>query len=610
MNFVKRWDGIACEYENSRGRLLNRPLVKAALKAATKKDALGTLGSWLPKIKEAHKLQKPAASAAKKCTIQVLRSAPLALLKDECKARKEKAPALKQNNCLKAMVRAIRNSKQFLYIEGQFFQSDFGAEGPNRGGMSGPLGVLMDIKRSPGYRKFAKELQIEGVSPKNLLAKVRLAKVDDVMRDPDWPRFKKDLDDVLKNLATIQGMDQFGKPQKHLLNPLGQTLVCRFRKAILDDNLPYHVYMVLPVHPEGTLNTLNIISQTHLTMHSLSLGDDSLVNGLRRALMERRLFNARTPKPKGVAQVEQAQREIQAEVRKIDTETLAKRIGDEWREYLTLLNLRNWETIGGRPVTEMIYVHSKLLIADDQVAILGSANINDRSQLGERDSELAVIIHDSDQKSVALDGKKPSYVSACVHELRKSLWSKIFGLRDGAKRPASDLAGVLDKPMAPETWKKIQQVAIKNADAYEKAFLFTPRNQAPVAIQAPTDKEDKPPASIWPIWRYKQLENHNAGGRMAYRMPFEYSFWRKPDVRSDSNTWEAKTYAPERVPDGVQGFIVDLPVNWTMYENNNTGFNLAMIAMHDPLDLPGFNNQEPKTQMAAVEPAQPLETTS
>jgi len=44
-------------------------------------------------------------------------------------------------------------------------------------------------------------------------------------------------------------------------------------------------------------------------------------------------------------------------------------------------------------VTELIYVHSKLLIADDQVVICGSANINDRSMLGKRDSEVAVIIH-------------------------------------------------------------------------------------------------------------------------------------------------------------------------------------------------------------------------
>lgn len=43
-------------------------------------------------------------------------------------------------------------------------------------------------------------------------------------------------------------------------------------------------------------------------------------------------------------------------------------------------------------VTELIYVHSKLLIADDAIVICGSANINDRSLVGKRDSEIAVYI--------------------------------------------------------------------------------------------------------------------------------------------------------------------------------------------------------------------------
>jgi phosphatidylserine/phosphatidylglycerophosphate/cardiolipin synthase-like enzyme len=35
-----------------------------------------------------------------------------------------------------------------------------------------------------------------------------------------------------------------------------------------------------------------------------------------------------------------------------------------------------------------IYVHSKLMIIDDRMALIGSANINDRSLLGSRDSEV------------------------------------------------------------------------------------------------------------------------------------------------------------------------------------------------------------------------------
>ena len=47
----------------------------------------------------------------------------------------------------------------------------------------------------------------------------------------------------------------------------------------------------------------------------------------------------------------------------------------------------------GRPrETNLLYVHTKLLIADDRVVICGSANINDRSQMGDRDSEVCLMM--------------------------------------------------------------------------------------------------------------------------------------------------------------------------------------------------------------------------
>ncbi|XP_058829988.1 phospholipase D1-like [Topomyia yanbarensis] len=51
-------------------------------------------------------------------------------------------------------------------------------------------------------------------------------------------------------------------------------------------------------------------------------------------------------------------------------------------EYISFHSLRTHSTLNGVLVTELIYVHSKLLIADDRVVICGSANINDRSLLG------------------------------------------------------------------------------------------------------------------------------------------------------------------------------------------------------------------------------------
>lgn len=40
-----------------------------------------------------------------------------------------------------------------------------------------------------------------------------------------------------------------------------------------------------------------------------------------------------------------------------------------------------------------VYVHSKIMIVDDRAALVGSANINDRSLLGSRDSEVISYTH-------------------------------------------------------------------------------------------------------------------------------------------------------------------------------------------------------------------------
>lgn len=38
----------------------------------------------------------------------------------------------------------------------------------------------------------------------------------------------------------------------------------------------------------------------------------------------------------------------------------------------------------------MVYVHAKAMIVDDEYLILGSANINQRSMAGSRDTEIAI----------------------------------------------------------------------------------------------------------------------------------------------------------------------------------------------------------------------------
>ncbi|CAD6590007.1 MAG: hypothetical protein ASARMPRED_004515 [Alectoria sarmentosa] len=78
-------------------------------------------------------------------------------------------------------------------------------------------------------------------------------------------------------------------------------------------------------------------------------------------------------------------------------------------------------------VSEELYIHSKVLIADDRVVICGSANLNDRSQLGDHDSEIACIIEDPVSVDSYMDGK-PHRAARFAATLRRQLFRKHLGL--------------------------------------------------------------------------------------------------------------------------------------------------------------------------------------
>jgi phosphatidylserine/phosphatidylglycerophosphate/cardiolipin synthase-like enzyme len=325
------------------------------------------------------------------------------------------------------------------------------------------------------------------------------------------------------------------------------------------------VYLILPVHPEGALNVLNLMHQVHLTMQSLVFGEQSLVKRIQRHMAMKDMMDRGASK-------EEAGKIIE----RLDTNKKPVYAQQDWSKYLTLLNLRTWDTLGNRVVTEQIYVHSKLLIADDRVAILGSANINDRSQCGTRDSELAVIVRDSESTDAKLDGKHNQKVGKTINKLRKDLWKKHFGMSQAKQNgPVAHFTvsdEILDQPAAEKTWKAIQTQAASNSKAYEYSFNFIPRNfNESQVIESSTAQQyqDGFPSPIWPTWTYRSTLHLNLGGQISEPLPHEQGFW------------ESKTLAGVKkypAPIGVRGFITALPIYWTKAENNESGLNLTIIA--------------------------------
>ena len=70
-----------------------------------------------------------------------------------------------------------------------------------------------------------------------------------------------------------------------------------------------------------------------------------------------------------------------------------------------ICGLRTHGILNDRLVTEIVFIHDKIMIVDDRAAIIGSANINDRSLCGDRDSEVAVVFRDEEFIESKMDGE-------------------------------------------------------------------------------------------------------------------------------------------------------------------------------------------------------------
>ncbi|PAA48524.1 hypothetical protein BOX15_Mlig021482g1 [Macrostomum lignano] len=154
--------------------------------------------------------------------------------------------------------------------------------------------------------------------------------------------------------------------------------------------------------------------------------------------------------------------------------------GIQASDYLSVCALRTWgQLAGGELVSELIYVHSKLMIADDRVAIIGSANINDRSLLGYRDSEIAVRFEDSGSDLAPADWQAaasaaPAQSGSFCGSLRRCLMREHLGL--SISDPANQaLADPTSDQFFHEVWSA---TARRNTEIFEQVFHCYPTDRA------------------------------------------------------------------------------------------------------------------------------------
>lgn len=528
LNFIRRWNACNTSYltDPALTTKFSAPFKKGfanglvdsaveQLNAVTPMAQMLKLALIGPELMPTLRAAPPAGAPPTGVAVRVLRSAPRKLCLQELQAQGSKVvPAHEQHEIETAMIQLINNATDFIYIENQFFQTAFGQPSidvfseAGREMTSGPVKFLMG-------------------------------------------QMGNDLTARLSSAGNAQGKNL------HPANGIGKALGDRITQAVRRGK-PFHVYLVLPEHPEGALSDITIVGQIHWTMQSLVFAENSLVNRVRRAIKAKSLCK----KPIN----DDAWNRALSEAGKIVGETFVYEtvLEGDWSQYLTLLNLRNCAIAGGRVCTEQIYIHSKLLIVDDRHVIIGSANINDRSLSGKRDSEIAVMLLDTGRERKALRDVVTS-VTPLARRLRVNLWLKHFALTGGGNevvKPASEMMQLIENPAADATISMIRQLSRSNARTYHATFGFIPWSQVQQS------EGERVGASLWPVC--PQKSSAETAAKLMKKMPFDERFWTTDEIIFSK-------------PKGLKGYFTALPVYWTIDENNHPGeMNVMLLSQNVP----------------------------
>ncbi|XP_059439509.1 phospholipase D zeta 1-like [Corylus avellana] len=216
-------------------------------------------------------------------------------------------------------------------------------------------------------------------------------------------------------------------------------------------------------------------------------------------------------------------------------------LGPKTHDYISFYGLRSYGRLfdDGPVATSQVYVHSKLMIIDDHIALIGSSNINDRSLLGSRDSEIGVVIEDKDFLDSSMNGE-PWQAGKFSYTLRCSLWSEHLGLSAGEINQISD-------PVTDSTYKDLWlATAKKNSIIYQDAFACIPN-----------DRIHSRAALRQSMAHWKEKLGHTT-----------IDLGIAPEKLESSENGEVKEIDPMERLKSIRGHLVSFPLEFMCEENN------------------------------------------
>jgi phospholipase D1/2 len=190
----------------------------------------------------------------------------------------------------------------------------------------------------------------------------------------------------------------------------------------------FAAYILIPMWPEGVPESAAV----QAILHWQKLTMESMYKRIAETLQKEGRF---TESPKDYLNFYAlAKREIAPDATSIPQSPLMKQVSSA--------------ALANRTGRHQIYVHSKMLIVDDAVTIIGSANINQRSMDGTRDSEIGVASFQP-----AFLPTETSIPHGDVHGFRLHCWATITNKMEDVFRDPSSIQCVRRmNAIAEENW--------------------------------------------------------------------------------------------------------------------------------------------------------------
>ncbi|KAK4192729.1 hypothetical protein QBC35DRAFT_483180 [Podospora australis] len=236
-------------------------------------------------------------------------------------------------------------------------------------------------------------------------------------------------------------------------------------------------------------------------------------------------------------------------------------------------------------VSEQLYIHSKLLIADDHLVICGSANLNDRSQLGDHDSEIAVVIEDPTPVQTYMNGR-PYTASRFATSLRRFVYRKHLGLVPHQRPDDPDINWtpvtrdplndydwdtpadrLVADPLSPEFINMWRSTARQNTEIFSRAFHPVPNDQVRT-----WDDYDKffSKHFVIPGEPKESAEEGYKNGKVDYGHIVKENF---PGGLPEVKRWLS----------GIKGNLVEMPLNFLIDVPDLAEDGLALNSLTDEL---------------------------